>query len=456
MDYRTLFTVIAHKPAEHQAITEYIRAKADLFQSTDLYKVMVGLLEYERQFQHLPDPVNMESYIGGCTPIPDIETAYGSIDKAYRVLWENFRREVAGRDANTALNTLTIEQDTAKKLKLANQYVQYLTMASGNDQREDTTARSTKLTFKKKSDNNDIGIQHPIREWNELYGPLLPGMSMVILGGVGGFKTTMALNYAYLNSIAGSKNGGYLYMEDSVEGYQARLLGRHSYAVGQNIESESFRSGAPDDATVDVLNQFQERYANDMKGELFFMSPSQFSHEPYSMAVQIASYVEERDIRYLVVDYAQRIQAYRTSGYSDREYVNAVLTALSTSALGGYDNKPFALIILSQFTKDGLRRLRKSRGRASIADGADLSVLERDAFLFTSLYSDDAMRSAGELSWQVLKARYGEPKEDPQTTGMAPEFSFVGDVVGGQSSDVYDPQAVAGDADSDLWGGFDA
>jgi hypothetical protein len=65
-----------------------------------------------------------------------------------------------------------------------------------------------------------------------------------------------------------------------------------------------------------------------------------------------------------------------------------------------------------------------------VGDSAEASSLERDAFLMVHLYADDSMRQAGELSYQTLKVRYGEPHEDPKTIAMVPEYSFIGDVQG--------------------------
>jgi hypothetical protein len=274
------------------------------------------------------------------------------------------------------------------------------------------------------------GLIHPIQEWNENYGTLTPGMSLVIIGGPGGFKTTLALQYCYLNSVCGTKNGLYLYTEDMPAGYNSRLLGRHSYAKGKNIESQAFRLGAADDASLKNMLEFYEEYKADMKGEIHFMSPGGFSHEPHTFAAQLAEYMGKHKINYLILDYAQRMKSYRTAGFGEYEYVNQILSCLGTAALGGYDNSPFSLIALSQLTKDGIKRAKKTRGRIGIGDAAEASSLERDAFLIAHLYADDSMRQAGELGYQTLKARYGEPHEDPKTIAMVPEYSFIGDVEG--------------------------
>jgi hypothetical protein len=448
MDYTALFAVITHRSSDQELIMPILAKAQPLYQGTDVGTVITNVLEYQRQYQHLPDPQTMATTIlpqtAEITPAV-LEAQYGGIDKAFRTLWNMFQREVYGKEANQLYIEIGIESDPKKRLNLSNRYMTAMSAAAGSVDIEPITSKTMDMTFKKRVDMDPLGLIHPVQEWNERYGTLTPGMSLVLVGGPGSFKTTMALQYCYLNSVCDTKNGLYIYTEDMPAGYNARLLGRHSYAKGKSIASAAFRAGAVDDQSLQAMREFYEEYKTDMRGDIHYVSPGEFSHEPHTFAAQLAEYVDRHKINYAVLDYAQRMKSYRTPGYGEYEYVNQILSCLSTAALGGYDNQAFAFIILSQLTKDGIKRAGKSRGKIGIGDAAEASSLERDAFLMVHVFANDSMRSSGELSSQVLKARYGEPREELVPIHMSPAYSFIGDVEGSDSNSSYGAAAVQDD-----------
>jgi len=156
-----------------------------------------------------------------------------------------------------------------------------------------------------------------------------------------------------------------------------------------------------------------------------------------AFAHSFAKFTTERPTDYVIFDYAQRLRGYTPGELSETAYLNHFFTTFNTLALGGYKNRKFAGIILSQLTKEGERKADKTKGRLSKADAAEISALERDAFVMLSLYANDEMKSAGSLVYQVLKARNGETSEEPTRLPIDPVHVYLGDV-----SDLDDTYSV--------------
>ena len=267
-----------------------------------------------------------------------------------------------------------------------------------------------------------------------------PGTTMSLTGSPGSGKSQVALNLVYLNSVLGSLNSLYIYLENTVEAYNIELLSRHSYTNGMNVENATLKRGIdPEEVgAVKMVKDLQDSFKKDKKGNIYFVPFSRFNPEPLRFGNQLARYVREHEVQVVVLDYLQRCKSYTPIKWDSREYINQVMSSFCTCALGAFGSPPFVAVALSQPSRAAEEKMLKTKGVGmTVFDAVEAPSIERDSFIVLGLYADAELRSNRGMVYKVLKNRDMAVDVSTVSTMAFPQFCFVGDMHQGQQGATF-------------------
>ena len=267
-----------------------------------------------------------------------------------------------------------------------------------------------------------------------------PGTVISLIGGPATGKSQTAINLVYLNSVLGSLNSLYIYLENTVDAYNIELLSRHSYTNGMLIENATLKRGIDPDEPVAVkkVQELQESFRGEKKGNIFFTPFSRFNPEPLRFANQLGRFVNENNINVVVIDYLQRCKSYTPLKWDSREYINQIMSSFSSCALGTFGCPPFVAIMLSQPTRAAEEKMLKTKGVGmTIYDAVEAPSIERDSFIVLGLYADPELRSNQNMVYKILKNRDEAADVGTVMTTALPQFCYVGDMHQGQETPTF-------------------
>jgi hypothetical protein len=258
-----------------------------------------------------------------------------------------------------------------------------------------------------------------------------PGTTISIIGPPGMGKTQCSLNIVYLNSVLGSLNSIYIYLENTEDAYNIELLARHSYTNGMLVENATLKRGVDEDEpqAVKVVRDLRQSFLDDKKGEVYFVPFSRFNPEPLRFANQLAKFVKDHGVSIVVFDYLQRAKSYTPLRWDRREYINQLMSDFCTCALGSFGCDPFVAVALAQPKREAEERMLKTKGVGmTLYDAAEVSSIERDSFISIGVYADAETRSNQAMVYKVLKNRDNSVDVSTISTVAIPQYCFVGDV----------------------------
>jgi replicative DNA helicase len=185
---------------------------------------------------------------------------------------------------------------------------------------------------------------------------------------------------------------------------------------------------------VKKIQDLQESLMNDKKGDIFFAPFSKFNPEPLRFANQLGKYVDEHNIQVVVVDYLQRCKSFTPLKWDSREYINQVMSAFSSAALGNFGSAPFVAVMLSQLTRAAEEKWLKTKGVGmTIYDSVEAPSIERDSFIVIGIYADPELRSNQNMVYKLLKNRDLAADVGTVQTSALPQYCYIGDMHSGQS-----------------------
>jgi hypothetical protein len=371
----------------------------------------------------------------------DVIPTFKESDQLYHkqlVLWESDVKSVT-------IPTLSL----IDRRKLVND-LGTLLMSSGTEGIQVHSVKDVDMAkfFIKETAAVDDGVIFPTKRINSqlLFNP---GTQISVLAGPGIGKTAFAMNVAYLNTFKRAFNVLYVYLENVESNYMAELLARHSRTIHMDIENRSLKAKVlPTDVkAVDTVNALVGKFKADMKGSIRFSPFTDFSTDPNRFGAMLGELSDKLELDIVILDYCQRCASFNTGRLDGNEYVNRVVSALASAALGAYGNRPFVSVCLSQLNREAMIKMEKTHSVSFTAfAGAGASSIERDAFGVVGIYSSAQTRSEGRCSIKILKARDGEADiEEDNQVPYIPQFCFMGDVdtgAGVTMEGVYDPSAM--------------
>ena len=412
-----------------ESYVSYIKRKLK-YVPGDLRKVMEFYVSYHEEQRSFPEFVFALDRFGFDRSVfnyASFQSIYSDAEMGLRILWGKFTGEVDSMELAEIESSLMAETDNDAKKKLLAEYTRKLMSSSSNVVSQVVVDSDIVLDLIGDDDGQE-GLVWPVEHLNTELGRVAPGQNVVLLGAPGSFKTTFALNMVFLNSVMREYKCAYLYLEDLPLAYHKRIISRYSRSIGDPISTALLNQGTKDRQIQERVTAIEAKYKAQSCSRIHYIPVSGFSTEPHIFATQFGKYIDENKIDYVVLDYAQRLKVYAPGLGYEMSYLNLFISTLNSMSLGVMHCRKFAMVHLSQMTKEAIKRVEKSRGKASISDASEINALERDAHFMLSLYADDDLKSGKLMRYQILKARNGKTYENPSEIPCDPTNAYIGDV----------------------------
>lgn len=330
-----------------------------------------------------------------------------------------------------------------------------------------------------------IGMTSCIETVDAKIGAINAGTLTTIAGFTSHFKTTWAVNIAYVNTYTKNFNLVYISLETPKEDVYFNIYCRHSFNAGfvayPFISHEKIRMCQISQEEFNYLNDFViadlhspsiDIDGNESeRGKLIVLDESDFNTMSFT---DIYNVLEDIDIQLggnldgFIVDYAQLCKFTESAkGMDDNRIINSYISffrRLTQKFRGGKHRKQLIGIILSQINRTNWLKASKKGGVYDLTCLADANELERGSYRVMTIYTDEDKKVNRSAQVQILKNRGGPTMYEPRVVfadGEAYAFgeentdtmgkTFGGDILGsGENLGM-----VFNDFDNSKFGDFD-
>jgi replicative DNA helicase len=292
------------------------------------------------------------------------------------------------------------------------------------------------------------GLTSGIKAVDEKIGGMNEGTLTTIAGFTSHFKTTWALNIAYLNTYNLDYNLVYISLETPKEDMYFNLYCRHSYESQfsgfMSIPHEKMRLMKLSTEELEYLNNViipnldspsTDKDGNPSKrGKLIILDESDFSTMSFT---DIYNVLEEIDIQLdgkldgFFVDYAQLCKFTDSAkGMDDNRVINSYINffrRLTQKFRAGKNRKKLIGIILSQINRTQWIKASKKNGLYDLTCLADANELERGSYRVLTTYTDEDKKTNRSAQVQILKNRGGPTMWEPSIVTADGEVYYFGD-----------------------------
>lgn len=272
------------------------------------------------------------------------------------------------------------------------------------------------------------GIPFGIDFIDDQYPGTTPGSFTIIGGYTGSMKTTLAVNHIFIGMLQGY-NSVYFSLEVSEEDLIYNLMSLYTITC----TSEPIKRDDIKKLKFKDKEKFNKIFTDLMSlpGKINIYDESMIESYSQTAFNSIIHKVDEefkektsRGLDIIVLDHAQLLKYDSDSKNNIDPY--KVLNSWTDyfRKFASRDNK--AVILVSQTSRGGYEYATKHGGQYLLTGLAEANELERGATCVITVYSNDELKSSGQLSVQILKSRYSPPMLEPITTDIKPEYYLVG------------------------------
>lgn len=279
------------------------------------------------------------------------------------------------------------------------------------------------------------GLITGIKALDSKIGGMDAGTVTTIAGFTSHFKSTFALNIAYLNSYFRGMNIAYITLETPKDDIVWNLLSRHSYdpkfskyafighdrmrqvKLTDDEQDYLFQTVQPDlrSPIIDDEGNAHER------GRIVFLDEDDFKTFSFTEIENVLMQVDKKlnhQLDAVFVDYIQLCKFSGQSGYTAdaNGQINAYVTffrRLGQTFGNGQTGRKVAIVLLSQINRENWKRAKNNEGRYDITCLADANELERGSHRVITTYTDEDMKGRNAAQVQILKNRNGATMTEP-------------------------------------------
>lgn len=286
--------------------------------------------------------------------------------------------------------------------------------------------------------NRSVGLTTWIHEIDECAGGLAMERVLVIAGFTGSFKTTLAVNLAYRNSLEHGYNVIYVSLEMGRQELLDCFLCRHSF----NPKFKQYLHLPLKDIHDGTLDPDMERYLmevvwpdwdepNDKKGKVAILTQEDFpSFEEEVIRDRLIQVSEQiGGVDAVFWDHLQLMKFLRDPGrgQDEKAVMNSYVSFIRGLSfdLGG---RKTLQVILSQANREGEARARRRQGLYDLQALSEANELERSAHWVIFLWASEGDKGSHVVRVTMPKNRSGRTiEEHTTTTTVRPEAYFIGD-----------------------------
>ena len=316
------------------------------------------------------------------------------------------------------------------------------------DERMDVLDKLTKLELEIQSSRKDeiiemsnVSIRQLLKNREKIKGGIITnipdideatmgisnGKLCTIMGGPGSFKTSLAINMNYLESMNNeNSNSLFINFEIPKDELTFKIAIRHSYGTKINLSILKILKNLIDETDVSYLEQLYEDYLKKRKSKCWLADANDFDMTSLiSFKNKLIDEIKEKDLKTIYFDHLHLLRGYRMKGYKDeREMVNDIVSMFrSLSVTYGV-----RFVLLAQVNKEAMKKVNKNGGKYDMADISEYNAIERDSYYIISLYGNDELKLANNLMFQLLKHRDGQTIMEPTRTFIYPQNFVIGNL----------------------------
>lgn len=327
---------------------------------------------------------------------------------------------------------------------------------------EDITDEST-LSFRERytrSMKDNTGIKTYIDQFDDEIGSITKGSVCTLAGFTGSFKTTMAVNMAVKNALAG-KNIAYISLEVTKEQLEYSILSlfstdsRFSRMGYKPLEHQKIRQNKLYEDEINFLcDVLEPEYRRVIEPNLHILDESKFKTFSESEILDVLMQIDDiKPLDAVFFDHAG-LFAFKSPLYNSgnvgvaiNKYVSFIREISICFRKKDGETRSLASVLLAQTNRTGYKQAKqqfkklaqvnrpgdKNKSFNNQIEGynltalSDANELERCSTTVMSIYSDDDLKNARQVYVQLLKTRYGS-NVPPTPIDIEPEYyKFGGD-----------------------------
>jgi replicative DNA helicase len=279
-----------------------------------------------------------------------------------------------------------------------------------------------------------LGMITGIKEVDDKIGGMNEGTITTIAGYTSHFKTTMALNIAYLNSYMYGYNLIYLSLETPKEDMYFNFLCRHSYSTKFSkysyIPHDKIRKCELSTEELDYLYNVVEPDLKSTyidkdgyeckRGRVIIWDESDLKSMSFTDIMNAFEKLDDElggDLDGFIIDYVQLCKfADNGKGMDDNRVINGYVTffrRMTQKFRYGEKKKRLIGVLLAQINRTSWSRAKNKAGRYDLTCLADANELERGSYRVFTTYTTEEQKAANEAQVQILKNRSGPTMWDP-------------------------------------------
>jgi replicative DNA helicase len=283
--------------------------------------------------------------------------------------------------------------------------------------------------------NKQTGLNSFVDPIDERISSFELGTMSTLLGESGEFKTTLALAKMYNNILHNNKNCVFISLEMDRDLIMFMLQARHSFnkmfadqypPVTFEMLRDGEVTGEYEDFIMDTV--WDDLKNNDTYGDFVILGYDDFMDFTESGIRSRLSRLDF-DVDGVFVDYIQELK------YEDHPFdsyntdpINHYARAFSkiTDDCNG-TGKKCHVTLLSQVNKQGYAEAKQRKGKYSKDAIAEAHTVKRESSFIWSTYANDEHKQMGQTRVMLIKNRYGEEMNEPETINIDPGMIYTGD-----------------------------
>lgn len=270
------------------------------------------------------------------------------------------------------------------------------------------------------------GILTFIPEIDDLILGVSKGTVAVIAGFTGSFKTTLAINMCYRNAYELGLRGAYWTTEVQKEWINMSMLTRHaaSGVIPAPCDLPTYKHCVKAMLTKEQKEWLFGPVMEDLNSKThlhFFDDEDMLENNEFSFD-KVKARLEELDIDFFIMDLVNNVK------YMGKDVdVNLVVRELTELSKSFRNSEGLSVIICAQINRDGWQKAVDEGGQYTLKCLAEYNELERSSSAVIALFSDEEMKDAGEIQFQLLKSRFSETLVTPHRIAIQPAYCVIGE-----------------------------
>lgn len=280
--------------------------------------------------------------------------------------------------------------------------------------------------YKNRLKKNNTGLMTNIPYLDDVTGGISEGKIFIVMSAPKSFKTSFLINTCVKNIIELEDNNTlFVSLEIPKDELLYKMIIRFSYDYNVDFSVLKILKGQLEEEELKKFKEMSDKFKKSMKSDLFIISTEDIKIDDiYMFRNQLEDIIKKNNIKTVFVDYLQLFKFFSKGRDNIYEYQNTIMSIFRYLSVT-YNCR---FVIASQVTREAQKKADKNEGRYDPSDVAESNAILRDCYYLVSLYSNDTLKQANQLKYQLLYHRDGETFSEPKTTFVLGGKYYIGGI----------------------------